>query len=37
VLKIDYHDGQRYPVLERVKSEADVLGEILKPMAAVKK
>jgi predicted metalloprotease with PDZ domain len=37
VLKVDYHDGQRYPVLERVKGEADVLGEILKPLAPVKK
>jgi predicted metalloprotease with PDZ domain len=37
LLKIDYHDGQRYPVLERVKGEADVLGEILKPLAPVKR
>jgi predicted metalloprotease with PDZ domain len=37
VLKIDYHDGQRYPVLERVKGEADLLGEILRPLAPVKK
>ena len=37
VLKIDYHDGQRYPYLERVKGEKDVLEEILKPMAALKR
>jgi hypothetical protein len=37
VLKIDYHGGQRYPYLERVKGEKDVLDEILKPLAAVKK
>jgi len=33
VLKIEYHGGQRYPSLERVKGEKDVLEEILKPMA----
>jgi hypothetical protein len=37
VLKIDYHAGQRYPYLERVKGEKDVLEEILKPMVPVKK
>jgi predicted metalloprotease with PDZ domain len=37
VLKIDYHGGQRYPYLERVKGEKDVLEEILKPLASVKK
>ena len=37
VLKIDYHGGQRYPYLERVKGEKDVLEEILKPLAPVKK
>ncbi len=37
VLKIDYHGGQRYPYLEQVKGEKDVLDEILKPMAPVKK
>ncbi len=37
VLKIDYHDGQRYPYLEREKGEKDVLEEILKPMAPLKK
>ena len=37
VLKIDYHGGQRYPYLERVKGEKDVLEEVLKPLAPVKK
>jgi predicted metalloprotease with PDZ domain len=37
VLKIDYHGGQRYPYLEQVKGEKDVLDDILKPMAPVKK
>ena len=37
VLKVDYHGGQRYPYLEPIKGQKDVLGEILKPMAAVKK
>ncbi len=36
VLKIDYHGGQRYPYLEQVKGQKDVLAEILKPMAAKK-
>lgn len=37
MLKIDYHGGQRYPYLEQVKGEKDVLDEILKPLAPVKK
>ena len=37
VLKIDYHGGQKYPYLERVKGEKDVLEEILKPLAPAKK
>jgi predicted metalloprotease with PDZ domain len=37
VLKVDYHGGQRYPYLEQVKGEKDVLGEILKPLAVGKK
>jgi predicted metalloprotease with PDZ domain len=32
VVKIDYHGGQRYPYLEQVKGQPDVLDEILKPM-----
>jgi hypothetical protein len=33
VLKVDYHGGERYPVLERVSAEPDRLEEILKPRA----
>jgi predicted metalloprotease with PDZ domain len=33
VIKIDYHEGERYPVFERVASVPDRLDEILKPMA----
>jgi predicted metalloprotease with PDZ domain len=32
VLKIDYHGGERYPHLEAVKGQKDVLGDILKPL-----
>ena len=32
VLKVDYHDGERYPVLERVAGIPDRLDEILRPM-----
>jgi hypothetical protein len=32
VARVDYHGGQRYPYLEQVKGEPDVLGKILKPM-----
>ncbi|HWC60853.1 MAG TPA: PDZ domain-containing protein [Verrucomicrobiae bacterium] len=28
---VDYHDGERYPNLERDSSKPDILGEILKP------
>lgn len=35
VLKIDYHQGQRYPILERTDG-ADLLDEILKPMVPAK-
>jgi predicted metalloprotease with PDZ domain len=31
VIKLDYHDGERYPQLERVASVPDRLDEILKP------
>ena len=37
VLKVEYHGGQRYPYLEQVKGQKDVLGEILKPLVAGKK
>jgi predicted metalloprotease with PDZ domain len=29
---VDYHDGEKNPHLERVESQPDVLGDILKPM-----
>ena len=29
---IDYHDGERYPRLERDATKADLLAEILKPL-----
>ena len=32
VLKIDYHDGEKFPVLERVAGTPDRLDDILKPM-----
>src|SRR5271154_2416075 len=33
VIKLDYHDGERYPQLERVASVPDRLDDILKPEA----
>jgi predicted metalloprotease with PDZ domain len=33
VVKLDYHDGERYPLLERVSSVPDRLDDILKPAA----
>ncbi len=33
VRHIDYHDGEKYPHLERDTSKPDYLGDILKPMA----
>ena len=35
-LKIDYRDGERYPVLQRNAGTPDLLGEILKPAASGK-
>jgi predicted metalloprotease with PDZ domain len=32
--QVDYHGGEQYPHLVRVEAQADVLGEIIKPMAA---
>ena len=32
VLKMDYHEGQKYPVFERVEGVPDRMDEILKPM-----
>ncbi|MFZ0633770.1 MAG: M61 family peptidase [Acidobacteriaceae bacterium] len=37
VVGIDYHDGLRYPHLERVESVPDRLDEILKPMTTAPK
>jgi len=31
--KLDYHEGEKYPVLERDAAKADLLAEILKPLA----
>jgi predicted metalloprotease with PDZ domain len=31
-VKIDYHDGERYPHLERVDSKPDMLDQILQPL-----
>ena len=31
--KVDYHDGERYPHLERDATKPDLLGEIIKPHA----
>ncbi|HMK22406.1 MAG TPA: hypothetical protein VK466_08720 [Terriglobales bacterium] len=31
--RLDYHEGARYPTLERISSHADMLGEILAPHA----
>jgi predicted metalloprotease with PDZ domain len=36
VRKIDYHDGEKYPHLERVDGTPDLLGDILKPMVPVR-
>jgi predicted metalloprotease with PDZ domain len=35
-VRLDYHDGEKYPRLERVQGETDLLDEILKPLAASK-
>ena len=32
VLKVDYHEGERFPALERVSGSPDRLDEILKPL-----
>lgn len=37
VLALDYHDGLRYPHLERVDSTPDRLDDILKPMTSTSK
>jgi hypothetical protein len=33
VIKLHYHEGERYPLLERVSSVPDRLDDILKPEA----
>ena len=35
--EIDYHDGERYPVLERVDGTPDYLDEITKPLTTPEK
>ena len=35
-VRLDYHDGEKYPRLERVEGTPDLLDEILKPLAAGK-
>jgi predicted metalloprotease with PDZ domain len=35
-VRLDYHDGEKYPRLERVQGTTDLLDEILKPLAASK-
>jgi predicted metalloprotease with PDZ domain len=32
ICKVDYHEGEKYPVLQRDKSKPDLLTEILKPL-----
>jgi len=36
IVRLDYHDGEKYPRLERVQGTTDLLDEILKPLAAGK-
>ncbi len=36
VLRVDYHDGERYPQLERVAGTRDFLDDILTPMVGTK-
>jgi hypothetical protein len=35
-VRLDYHDGEKYPRLDRVQGTTDLLDEILKPLAASK-
>jgi predicted metalloprotease with PDZ domain len=35
-VRLNYHDGEKYPRLERVQGAPDLLDEILKPLAATK-
>jgi hypothetical protein len=34
-INLDYHDGQRFPSLQRIESTTDYLDEITKPLAAL--
>lgn len=36
-MDIDYHDGERYPVLERVEGTPDYLDDITKPLTVPEK
>ena len=36
-IKINYHDGARFPVLERVEGTPDLLDEITKPLTPPEK
>jgi predicted metalloprotease with PDZ domain len=33
IVHLDYHDGEKYPVLKRIDNAPDVLSDILKPLA----
>ena len=33
---LDFHDGEKYPQLERVQGTPDLLDEIIKPLVASK-
>ena len=35
-VRLNYHDGEKYPRLERVQGTPDLLDDILKPLAATK-
>jgi hypothetical protein len=35
--EIDYHDGERYPALERVEGTPDMLDDITKPLTTPEK
>jgi predicted metalloprotease with PDZ domain len=36
ILDLNYHDGQRYPTLQRIEGTTDYLDEITKPLAVAK-
>ncbi len=37
LMNIDYHDGERYPVLQRVEGTPDYLDDITEPLTAPEK